>query len=496
MFTIANPINSGDIVEKITDCMPADQSEQELKPLPNTVAKARVLIVDDDLANLKLLKAYFKTGNYDIITAENGLDALSHANQNSPDVILLDVMMPGMDGFEVTRRLKQNKDTANIPIVLVTALSSNDNKSRGLDAGADEFLTKPVNQAELVARTNSMIRLKRFQEQLCGRQQSQPQIDASVDKQVSEHERVSTILIVEDNDKDILLLRKQLENEPYIVKQVTNGESAIREALNNSIDLILLDIMLPGMDGFEVCRRLKGDDQLNNIQIVMLTSLRALEYRIQGSEMGTDDFLVKPIEPRELRARILALLKKKRYIDKLNHRYEKVLNRAISDGLTGLYNHGYFKSFIELEVKRSLRHKHPISLLLLDLDDFKQINDRLGHLSGDRILFQVAKIIEKNVRDIDFTARYGGEEFAVLLPYAGIEVARDVAERIRLAIMREIAVHGMKGAPQSISASIGGAVCPDDGKDVETLIRRADEMMYIAKQCGKNQVCVSYDFKG
>lgn len=433
----------------------ADHLEQKNAPLPNSVARARVLIVDDEMMNLKLFKAYLQTENYDIITAENGREALFQANQNPPDVILLDVMMPGIDGFEVTRRLKQNEDTAGIPIILVTALSGDDNKSRGLDAGADEFLTKPVNRAELVARTSSMIRLKRFQEQLRGRQRSQLQVDAPEDNPASEHQRVSTILVVEDDDKDALLLQKQLGTEPYIVKRVTSGEAAVREALNQPIDLILLDIMLPGIDGFEVCRRLKGDDQVKHIQIVMLTSLRDLEYRIQGTELGADDYLVKPVEPRELKARVQALLKKKRYVDKLHHKYEKVLNRAISDGLTGLYNHGYFQSYFEREIKRSLRHKHPISLLLLDLDNFKLINDRAGHLTGDRILIHIAQIIKSNVREIDFTARYGGEEFAVILPYAGIEEARDIAERIRQAITQVLTVPGMRNVRQPVSASIG-----------------------------------------
>jgi two-component system cell cycle response regulator len=341
-----------------------------------------------------------------------------------------------------------------------------------------------------------MIRLKRVQEQLNCRQRSQLQIDTPVDQPVSEHERISTVLIVEDDDKDLLLQRKQLEDDPYIVKWVTNGEAAIREALNEPIDLILLDILLPGIDGFEVCRRLKGDDQVKNIQIVMLTSLRDLEYRIQGTELGADDFLVKPVDRRELKARVQALLKKKRYIDKLHHRYENALNRAITDGLTGLHNHGYFRSFLELEIKRSQRQKHPISLLLLDLDNFKQINDRLGHLTGDRILTQVAKIIRKNIREIDFPARYGGEEFAVLLPYTGIKEAQDVAERIREAISMEIPVPKVRNPTILVSASIGVSYYPDDGVDAETLIRRADEMMYLAKQCGKNQVRVSSDFRG
>lgn len=174
--------------------------------------------------------------------------------------------------------------------------------------------------------------------------------------------------------------------------------------------------MLPGIDGFEVCRRLKGNDQTNNFQVVMLTSLRDLNYRIQGSALGADDYLMKPAEPRELKARVQALPKKKRYVDKLQNRYENVLNHAISDQLTGLFNHGYFKRLLELEIKRSVRQKHPISLLLLDLDNFKQINDQLGHLAGDRILIKVAKKIKEKVREVDFVARYGGEEFTVILP--------------------------------------------------------------------------------
>jgi two-component system cell cycle response regulator len=469
----------------------------EAKLEANSAANGRVLIVDDEMMNLKLFKAYLASESYHIITAENGRDALLEANTNAPDVILLDIMMPDIDGFEVARRLKKNVHTAGIPIIMVTALTDEESHKRGLAAGADEFLTKPVHKAELVARVASMLRLKRFQEQLRGRQQSEIPLGNSVaDKPPAERDPTSTLLIVEDDDRDALLIMRQIESEPYIIKRVTSGEAALREALNEPVDLILLDILLPGMDGFKVCSRLKGDDRINNTQIIMLTSLRDLDYRIQGTELGADDYLVKPVDARELKARVKALLKKKRYIDQLQNRYEKALNRAISDELTGLFNHGYFKRFLELEIKRSLRQKHPISLLLLDLDDFKQINDQLGHLAGDRILIQVANRLREKVRDIDFVARYGGEEFAVILPYTSNQEARQIAERLRRAISMEITVSEGTSAAQPLSASIGIAFCPDDSLDAQRLIRKADEMMYLAKQCGKNQVCISSDYRG
>lgn len=465
-------------------------------PVPNLCRKARVLIVDNEAMNLKLFKAYLASEAYDIVTAENGQGALSSIAASPPDVILLDIMMPVIDGFEITRLLKGSPETAGIPIILMTARSGRENKSAGLDAGADEFITKPVQRTELVARVRSMLRMKRFEEQIKGRQRSEDALSLVQAQPAAGNEIIQNVLVAEDNDTDALLLLRQLELEPYTIKRVSTGEAAIREVLNEPIDLVLLDLMLPGIDGFEVCRRIKGDDRTRNIQIVMMTSMRDLDCRVQSAELGTDDYLVKPVNPRELRARVQALLKKKRYIDKLHNRYEQVLNRAISDDLTGLFNHGYFKRFLELEIKRSLRQKHPIALLLMDLDDFKKINDTLGHLTGDRILVKVAKSIKANIRDVDFAARYGGEEFAVILPYAGIDDVKDISERIRRSIAKTVAVNAQDHDALPVTVSIGAALSPYDASTVDALIRKADEMMYLAKQCGKNQVCVSSDFKG
>ena len=492
---LTKPLDPAQVRDALSSLAP-HQDDDQRRPSSSTVAKARVLIVDDELMNLKLFKAYLSTENYEIITAESGQEALRRVDQTPPDVILLDIMMPGMDGFEVTRRLKKNPATDAIPIIMVTALSGEKNRARGLEAGADEFLTKPVHKAELVARVGSMLRLKRFQDQLRSRQASENLLDtpSSSPQGFIEGEHIPSILIVEDDDRDAKLLRDHLEKEPYFVRRVSNGEIAIRDALDDPPDLIILDIMLPGIDGFEVCRRLKSDGRMKHTQLLMQTSLRELEYRIQGSEVGADDYLVKPVEPRELLARVQALLKKKRYIDKLNHRYESALNRAIRDGLTGLYNHEYFKRFLQFEINRSLQQRHLLSLLLIDLDNFKQVNDCLGHQTGDRILINVAKAIGESVRDVDFVARYGGEEFVVILPYADHEEAREIAECIRIAIKEAAQSEFTTPDELPVSASIGVACCPEDGTDVDLLIRKADEMMYLAKQLGKDQICFTSDY--
>jgi two-component system cell cycle response regulator len=490
---LTKPLDQSKINEIISKYSAEPEAEDLNRP-PPAAAKARILIVDDELMNLKLFKAYLSMENYEIVTAESGQEALTRASQLPPDVILLDIMMPGMDGFEVTRRLKADPATDGIPIILVTALSGEKSRARGLDAGADEFLTKPVHKAELVARVGSMLRLKRFQDQLRSRQDSENTMDLPLGGPHSDPGGIPTILIVEDDDRDARLLRTQLDDEPYMIRRVGDGEMAIRDALDEPPDLIVLDIMLPGMDGFEVCRRLKGADRTKHTQILMQTSLRELDYRIQGAELGADDYLVKPVDPRELKVRVEALLKKKRYIDKLSHRYESALNRSIRDGLTGLYNHEYFKRFLKFEINRSMRQRHSIFLLLIDLDNFKQVNDCLGHPAGDRILTVVGKAIRDSVRDVDFVARYGGEEFVVILPYVDAEEAREVAEHIRAGIKKAVESELEDQAELVASASIGVSNCPDDGMAADILIRKADEMMYLAKQLGKDQVCFTSDY--
>ncbi len=243
-----------------------------------------------------------------------------------------------------------------------------------------------------------------------------------------------TVLTLNDDIKDIKMLHYHLDDKDYNLSVVNNGSDAIEAISCQHFDLILLDILLPGMDGFEICRRIKHSETARHTQVVIVTCLNDIENKIKGVELGADDYLIKPIDPRELQARVKVLLKKKLYIDNLQSHYEKALNSAMLDGLTGLYNHVYFKRYLELEIKRSQKQGHLTSLLMIDLDNFKQVNDTLEHLAGDEILSIVARLVKDSIREIDVAARYGGEEFAIVLPYGDHKTVQTIGERVRALI--------------------------------------------------------------
>lgn len=453
--------------------------------------KSKVLIVDDDVLNAKLLSSMLATGAYETITAMEGKTAVEKTRSEQPDLILMDIMMPVMDGYEATEILKQSPDTKNIPIIMITALDGSEDKLRGLEAGADEFLNKPVNAAELMARVKSLLRLKLYQEQLKSRMDSEESMVSENRGAVSAQKELNlpTILVVEDEDKDVRLIQNYLHGEAYRIVVAKTGEETLSRVLKEKIDLVLLDILLPGMDGFQVVERLREMEGGRNLQIVALTNLQDMESKIKGIELGADDYLVKPINKHELRVRIRSLVKKKAYLDSLKNEYASAVQTAITDRLTGLYNRAYFEHFISLEIKRAERQTAFLSLIMMDIDDFKQYNDTLGHLAGDRILRDVGKLVRKSIRDVDLAARYGGEEFVLVLPNTNIEGAVVVAERLKQIVSDHTSAPEDTLPGKKFTVSLGIAEYPTEAITVNDLIQRADEQLYRAKDAGKDCIC-------
>jgi len=306
------------------------------------------------------------------------------------------------------------------------------------------------------------------------------------------------LLVVEDSTTQGNETKQVLEHLGYDVRWVTAGIEALKWARQDPPDLVVLDVVMDDLDGFAVCRWLKLHSATRDIPVIMLTVRGEVEDRVHGLQIGADDYLPKPFSTRELEARIFAALRNRTTQTELaerNRQLESMLHHveslAITDPLTGIFNRRRFSDVLRREVAVTRRYKNSLSLLMLDLDHFKTVNDRFGHDAGDEVLRSVATSLTSSLREVDLAARYGGEEFAVIMPQTSKVNAATVAERIA----RQIAQveHSFDGAKVVLTASIGVAEIADlQQATAENLVKSADIALYEAKRTGRNRI-VLYD---
>lgn len=302
------------------------------------------------------------------------------------------------------------------------------------------------------------------------------------------------VLVVEDETNSRLLLKTYLSSVGYSVKMAGSGEEALKIIAEQQPSVIILDIILPGIDGYDVCRKLKHSIRTSFIPIIMVTALRGDQERVQGIEVGADDFISKPFNRVELLTRIKSLLRIKALNDALEQKIgelektkAKLRRLAVTDGLTGLFNYRAFRRQLHLEISRSDRFNLPVALLMMDIDHFKVYNDQFGHLNGDRVLKRFAKLLFENIRDVDCLARYGGEEFALILPGTDKKSAKIVSEKLRRLVERSPFPMEKKLPKGRVTMSVGVASYPQDTKDEEAFIRLSDKALYKAKKKGRNR---------
>ncbi|HET9148916.1 MAG TPA: PleD family two-component system response regulator [Alphaproteobacteria bacterium] len=451
---------------------------------------ARVLIVDDIPANLRLLEAKLTAEYFAVQSAQSGPEALEKAAADPPDIVLLDVMMPEMDGFEVCHRLKTNPRTAPIPVVMVTALSDTEDRVRGLEAGADDFLTKPVNDLTLFARVRSLVRLKMAMDEWHAREATcdqfglpvvSPAIGASDDPK-------GRILVVEPESYTSAKIAHTLEAHGHEIVTVPNGTAAEAKLTGSGpVDLVISALYLGDSDGLRLCSLLRSQPQTRRLPVLLVLGQDELGGLVKGFDLGVNDYLFRPIDTNELKARVRTQIRRKRYQDGLLDSYERSLALALTDGLTGLYNRRYFEAHFEAAVMRSRNSGKGVSILMIDLDHFKHVNDTHGHAVGDLVLKAVAQRISQSVREFDLAARIGGEEFVVVMPDSSDEVGMKVADRLRATVAMQPVCVSSEIGDLPVTVSIGvAAVAP--GESGAAALGRADEALYLAKKMGRNRV--------
>src|ERR1700750_3233114 len=439
---------------------------------------ARVLVVDDILSNVKLLEAKLSAEYFDVVTAFNGLECLAKVAEAAPDIVLLDVMMPGMDGFEVCRRIKSDPKTAHVPVVMVTALDQPSDRVTGLEAGADDFLTKPVDDAALFARVRSLVRLKMMTDELRMREstgQSMGLIDPTTT--LLDANPAGRVLIIEDRPESIAWFASALQ-PAHEVAAVDTFEEALVRVRGGDYDLIVVSLGMRGFDGLHLCSQLRSLPEGRNVPILVVVTDGDRRKLTQALEMGVNDYLTRPVDKNELVARVRTQLRKKRYGDRLRHNVQLSLEMAITDQLTGLHNRRYMARHLDTLLEGAQKNGRPLAFVIMDIDYFKQVNDTYGHDIGDEVLKEFASRISANVRGIDLACRYGGEEFVVAMPDTDMAFAYNIAERLRHSIETTPVKISRAPGNLNITISIGIAQCEGVEDTAEKLLHRADQALY------------------
>jgi len=447
---------------------------------------ARVLVVDDVDANVRLLETKLTIEYYEVLTASDGPTAIRVAAEQKPDIILLDVMMPGMDGFETCRRIKADPATSHIPVVLVTALDGREDRIVGLDAGADDFVAKPIDDVLLFARVRSLTRLKLIMDELREREESSRRLGVSADKAGKLKRSGGRILIVDDNARQAAKMVEVLskEHRPVVESDPTAGLAAAR-GLN---DLLIANVAASEFDGLRLVAQVRSTESTRHLPILAVVDPADRPRLVKALELGVTDLLTKPVDPEELAARARTQVRRKRYTDFLREKLDYSLEMAVTDALTGLHNRRYMAGQLQAFVSRAALGGEPVSVLVLDIDHFKAVNDGFGHVAGDEVLREFAVRLATNVRAVDLPCRLGGEEFVVVMPGTDMEDARRIAERIRRDVgSTPFRVMGGREL-LTVTISIGVAACAGPGDTPESLLKRADEGVYAAKAAGRDRV--------
>ncbi|GAB4264294.1 MAG: diguanylate cyclase [Pararhodobacter sp.] len=456
----------------------------------------RILIVDDMATNRIILKVKLNAACHETIQAENGMQALAMARAEQPKLILLDMVLPDISGIEVCRRLRLDPATRHIPVLIITASGDRDSRLRALEAGADEFLTKPLNEVILLARIRSLLRTQETENELRERLANLGQFD------MAEGEAPFTLPgrvgLVAADATTTLGWRKTLA--PHVAEQISilTPASALSVVPGAAPDVYVVAHDLgPHGKGTRLIADLRSREISRHAAIALAIDRADPDAAAMALDVGANDLLTLPFDPQETALRLTLHVQRKRRADQLRRSVGTGLRMAVIDPLTGLYNRRYALTDLDRIAERARASGRRFAVMVLDIDRFKSVNDTFGHAAGDRVLETVARRLRDNLRPSDLLARIGGEEFLVALPEATLGTARIAAERL-CGIVSGTPIELPDGKQVTVTISVGLALGPvlgaDDGDSQATAraaLGRADAALFGSKTEGRNQVTIA-----
>lgn len=446
---------------------------------------ARILVVDDIEANLRVLQAKLEAKYYSVSLAQSGQIAVQRAISELPDIILLDVMMPGMDGYEVCRQLKSNVRTRHIPIVMLTALTDRDDRLRGLEAGADDFLSKPVDDFALFARLEALARYNAVADELRMREAANPRTANLSETELKLLARPGSILVVDQDNHAARRVTTALKRVGHEAESWIDAQAA--GVKMKDIDLIVFSLSNQRHDALKLLAKMKSLRESRDFSIIVTCDQSDHERAAQSLQIGASDIILTPLDMQELQARVSTQLKRKRFLQILRQRVDTGLELSVIDQLTGLYNRRYMLEHLQSWMQRAGHSGEAVSIVAFDIDHFKSVNDAFGHEAGDLVLQKFAERLRLNIRPKDIACRPGGEEFLVIMPETSSDLATQGAERIRHAIAAEPFFAERNNQSIHVTVSAGVASYSSEGELLADFLHRADQALYKAKQNGRNR---------
>lgn len=451
----------------------------------------RILVVDDVATNRIVMKVRLTDAYYEVLQADGGHTALEAARRERPDLILLDLVMKDMDGVEVCKRLKADPRTRDIPVIVVTAARQPHQKLRALRAGAEDFLSKPLDELTLLARVRSLLRAQETAQELALRERTQTALGFR--ESATDFTAYGLIgLICASREKALSWKNGLGDFKTAELRIMTRGEAMTLTEHDRIPDIFLVDGHQDrSQSGLSVLTDLRVRPATRHSSVLMVVEKSARQVAAMALDLGANDLISADFDAQELTLRLETQLRRKQQADRLRASVGDGLRLAVTDPLTGLFNRRYADPHLAGMAKRAQETGKPFAVLQLDIDRFKCVNDRHGHPAGDAVLEHLARTLATELRAVDMIARTGGEEFLAALPETDLKEATAVAERLRHKInSTPIPLPGNAGM-LTISVSIGLAVWDGPACDIGGLLSRADRALYAAKTGGRNTVIVA-----
>ncbi|WP_066705717.1 diguanylate cyclase [Celeribacter ethanolicus] len=449
----------------------------------------RILIADNVPTNRIILKVKLASAFYDVSQATTGTATLAQARAERPNLILLDVDLGDMSGFETCARLKADPLTAHIPVAILTPAQNPEAKIAALKAGADEVLSKPLDELTLTARVRALMRASATSEELRRRNETARALGFS--EAQSQYETPGKIALIGATTEEAMSWRAGLKGMVHDEIAIERADHLLETIYHGEIADLYVISTRAGGDGLRLISDLRAREATRGAGIVVVHGPQDRREALMALDLGANDLIARGADPEEMALRLRSQMRRKKETDLLKLTLDEGLRLATRDKLTGLYNRHYALPHLDKIAREARATGQHFALMLIDIDRFKSVNDTWGHTTGDAVLIEVARRLADNLRGMDLVSRFGGEEFLICMPMTSLMEARAVAERLRAGVCARPAAIAPDTTPISVSVSIGLAMGGDQGAatpDIDTLLAIADRALYAAKAEGRNQV--------